>query len=265
MAAPFFCNVCGEDAWAAAPNVCPVCHAPGSLTAHAPPAAAPMRAPLATVATVVRGALATGARPAPEGGGGGGASDGEGGGAEPSDAPRARRVGESLELIETPRLLSGFEAFDEFVGGGLMVGSTVLLSGAPGAGKTTLTMQVLAGLADTHDRNVLYVTGEQQGHALDMLAQRLGVTGLSRLHLLSTSLMSVAAEWIEELDPIAVVYDSLQVMRASALPDSAANTHAQVSAVGSEAVEVAHQGRVVIVIGQINKDDKVAGPRLVEH
>lgn len=270
MAAPFFCNVCGEDAWVNAPNVCQSCHAQGGLTAHAPP---PMRAPLATVAVAARSALGRASAPPPEpeavwpgdeAGGGGDADEGETGRGAP-EAPQARRVGESLDMIETPRLLCGFESFDEFVGGGLVVGTTVLISGAPGAGKTTLTMQLLAGLADTHDRNVLYVTGEQQGHALDMLAQRLGITGLSRLRLLSTSLMSVAATWIEELDPIAVVYDSLQVMRASAASEAASGTLAQVSAVAKEAVEVARQGRVVVVIGQINKDDKVAGPKTVEH
>jgi len=162
-----------------------------------------------------------------------------------------------------PRIPVGPEGLDRVLGGGLVPGSLVLLSGEPGIGKSTLLLQMAASLQE-RDRPVLVVSGEESPRQVALRARRLGIASERVLLLPETSTEGVI-DRIAQVDPACVVVDSVQTMTAAGV-DSAAGSVSQVRAVAALFQEVAKsRGTPVVLVGHVTKDGQVAGPKLLEH
>lgn len=192
-----------------------------------------------------------------------------GGGSGPGSAPsRAAQAVSPTRLrdVRAPaeeRLLTGIGELDRVLGGGLVPGSLVLLGGAPGIGKSTITAMALGRLS-VAGRRTLYVTGEESAAQVRMRAERLGAAALDVPALAETDLDSVAATLEAEAPEVCVV-DSVQTMHSPGL-SSAAGSVAQVREVTGTLMEVAKRtGTALILVGHVTKEGSVAGPRVLEH
>ncbi len=170
-------------------------------------------------------------------------------------AEGARRV--STGIGELDRVL-GATASGE---GGVVAGSTILLGGDPGIGKSTLLLQAAANLART--ATVLYVTGEESAAQLKLRAQRLGVGG-EMLLLAETDLDRIQEE-VERVNPAFLIVDSIQTMYCPACA-GATGSISQVREATSLLTRLAKcRGCAVFIVGHVTKEGAIAGPRLLEH
>ena len=164
---------------------------------------------------------------------------------------------------EVPRLPTGIGELDRVLGGGIVPGSVVLLGGAPGIGKSTLTNMVLGNLAGAGHRT-LYVSGEESTAQVALRAQRLPGAALAVPAIAETDLEVVVAI-LERERPEVCVIDSVQTLDAGEL-SSAPGSVAQVREVASRIVGVAkRRGIAVLLVGHVTKDGSLAGPRVLEH
>ncbi len=169
---------------------------------------------------------------------------------------------DAISLESNTRLKSGFAEFDRVLGGGLVPGSTILIGGDPGAGKSTLLLQVLAQLAS--QVKTLYVTGEESPQQVAMRGHRLGLIAAGVEVLAETSLENIL-NLLREQRPEVVVIDSIQVIYHQDL-SSAPGSVTQVRESAAELVRFAKQsGTAMLIIGHVNKDGNLAGPRVLEH
>lgn len=171
-----------------------------------------------------------------------------------------------LELPSYMRSLTGTSELDRVLGGGLVDGSAVLLAGEPGIGKSTILMQLCGnmGREDGGNKKLLYVSGEESRGQLKLRAQRLGVSGEGMYVLIETDLDSVIAEY-ERLAPDVMIIDSIQTMycsRISSVPGSIAQVKECTLAFISRAKT---DGVAVIMVGHVNKEGGIAGPKVLEH
>lgn len=160
------------------------------------------------------------------------------------------------------RMHSGIREFDALLGGGLVAGSLVLLGGPPGAGKSTLVLQVVNALAE-RGATALYVCGEESAAQTKMRAQRVGASD-DLLVFPETNLRAIL-DVCEQQRPDVLVIDSIQTM---ALPDveSYAGSVSQIRDCTQALVEFAKRSScAVFVVGHVTKDGAIAGPRLLEH
>jgi DNA repair protein RadA/Sms len=163
----------------------------------------------------------------------------------------------------TQRLLTGIGEVDRVLGGGLVPGSLVLLGGAPGIGKSTITAMALGNLTAS-GRSTLYVTGEESAAQVRMRAERLGDAALSVPALAETDLASVIAA-VEAESPEVCVVDSVQTLHSAEL-SSAPGSVAQVREAANGLMEVAKRtGTALVLVGHVTKEGSVAGPRVLEH
>lgn len=182
----------------------------------------------------------------------------------PAVRPAAPARALPLSQVETTgarRISTGMAELDRVLGGGVVAGSTVLLGGDPGIGKSTLLMQTAARLAQIG--TVLYVTGEESAAQLKLRAERLGVTG-EMLLLAETDLAAIEAE-IGRVHPAFLIIDSIQTM---ASPDiaSAPGSVAQVREATALLTRVAKgTACAVFIVGHVTKEGALAGPRVLEH
>ena len=147
-------------------------------------------------------------------------------------------------------------------GGGAVVGSLVLVGGAPGIGKSTLLLQMCGSMEK--DRKVLYVTGEESERQLKLRATRLGVNGGEVYVLAETDLDSIISA-ADELDPDVIIIDSIQTM-SDANVASAPGSITQVRECTMRIMRVTKEkGYTVFVVGHINKEGSIAGPKVLEH
>jgi DNA repair protein RadA/Sms len=194
------------------------------------------------------------ARPAP---GGGGVHRNRGA------APRSPQRLQEVAAAEVARLATGIDELDRVLGGGLVPGSLVLIGGSPGIGKSTLTAMALGRLAAA-GRRTLYVSGEESPAQVRMRAQRLGADALSVAVLGETDLDIVLAT-LEQERPEACVIDSVQTLHASEL-SGAAGSVGQVREVADRITRLAKAaGTAVLLVGHVNKEGALAGPRVLEH
>lgn len=162
----------------------------------------------------------------------------------------------------TTRITSGMPEFDNLLGGGIVPGSLILIGGPPGAGKSTLALQIAARLARDWGP-VVYVCGEESAAQTKLRADRLGAGG--DLLLFAETNLRAVLDALEDVQPRLLVVDSIQTM---ALPEveSSAGSVAQVRDCATALMEFAKRSDcATLVVGHVTKDGSIAGPRLLEH
>lgn len=167
-----------------------------------------------------------------------------------------------LSAEEDLRFPTGMGELDRVLGGGAVKGSLVLVGGAPGIGKSTLMLQICGQLCKAN--KVLYVSGEESPHQLKMRAKRLEVAS-DRLFVLSETCLGDVLESINEEQPEVLIIDSIQTLYNETL-DSPAGSVGQVKDCTMALMQLAKgQGITVFVIGHVNKEGSIAGPKVLEH
>ncbi len=172
---------------------------------------------------------------------------------------------EKMDKLETPnyiRMGSGMSELDRVLGGGLVNGSAILISGEPGIGKSTLLMQICGTVGN--EERVLYVSGEESGSQLKLRAKRLGVCAAELYVLNETNAANIMAE-IDELQPSMVIIDSIQTV----FTDISQSSPGSVSQVRESSMlfinKAKSEGFSVILVGHVNKEGGIAGPKVLEH
>ena len=160
------------------------------------------------------------------------------------------------------RFSTGMGELDRVLGGGAVAGSLVLVGGAPGIGKSTLLLQICNQLCQ--NRRVLYISGEESERQLKLRAQRLGVAP-DELLILSETRLSDVLEAVEESKPDILIVDSIQTLYLEE-NESAPGSVSQVKECTMALMQLSkQQGITVFVVGHINKDGNIAGPKVLEH
>ena len=160
------------------------------------------------------------------------------------------------------RFSTALGELDRVLGGGAVEGSLVLVGGAPGIGKSTLLLQICNALCA--GRTVLYVSGEESERQLKLRAQRLGVSPES-LYILSETRLSDILESVGECNPDVLIIDSIQTMFCEE-NESSPGSVSQVKDCTMALMNLSKsQGITVFVVGHINKDGNIAGPKVLEH
>jgi DNA repair protein RadA/Sms len=231
----FVCGECGHESfkWM---GKCPVCGGWNTMAEVSNPAGAGSRTGVGRGAAGRRGDGHLGADPVP--------------------IPDVDEAGEQ-------RVPTGIGEFDRVLGGGIVPGSVVLISGDPGIGKSTLLLQVSDRVARAGER-VLYITGEESVRQIGLRARRLGIRTGSLLVMADTNIVAVD-EQIRRIKPGLAVVDSVQTMADPEL-DSSPGSVAQVREVTGRLVRAAkEEGVPVFVVGHVTKSGAIAGPRVLEH
>lgn len=162
---------------------------------------------------------------------------------------------------DDPRIDMHDEELNRVLGGGLVPGSIVLLGGEPGIGKSTLTLQTTLRITD---RRVLYISGEESAHQLKMRAERISAGNSNLMILCETSLEKIFMH-ISEVSPEIIIVDSIQTI-ATEEAESSPGSISQVRECASSLLRFAKSSGVpVILIGHINKEGTLAGPKILEH
>ena len=160
------------------------------------------------------------------------------------------------------RYKTGLSEFDRVLGGGIVKGSLVLLSGDPGIGKSTILLQVCNFLGK--DLKILYVSGEESAHQIKLRADRLGVTS-DNLFVMAETDVEIICEHIKSDKPDLVIIDSIQTVMLSELSSSCGSI-TQVRESTNFIMRTAKDFDIpVIVVGHVNKDGNIAGPKVLEH
>jgi DNA repair protein RadA/Sms len=157
---------------------------------------------------------------------------------------------------------TGMGELDRVLGGGLVAGSVVLIGGDPGIGKSTLLLQTLARLSDSHSS--LYISGEESPAQISLRARRLGLS-CDRLRLLAETGVERILALAREESPAVMVVDSIQTIYTEQL-QSAPGSVAQVRESAAQLVRFAKQrGTSIFLVGHVTKEGALAGPRVLEH
>lgn len=163
---------------------------------------------------------------------------------------------------EENRILTGISELDRVLGGGIVVGSVVLLGGEPGAGKSTLLLQLCGKIGEQFD--VLYITGEESVRQIKMRAARLGITG-EGVQVAAENDVELICRLIEEMHPGLVVIDSIQTMHTGSVASSAGSV-SQVKECAAKLLATAKSLEIpTFIVGHVNKDGAIAGPKVMEH
>ena len=174
---------------------------------------------------------------------------------------RPQKIREVTSDGET-RFSTGMGELDRVLGGGAVVGSLVLVGGAPGIGKSTLLLQI----CNSHckGRRVLYISGEESERQLKLRAERLGVSP-EELYILSETRLSDVVDAADEMKPDILIVDSIQTLYNEE-NDSSPGSVSQVKDCTMTMMQLSKsQGITVFVVGHINKDGNIAGPKVLEH
>lgn len=167
-----------------------------------------------------------------------------------------------MSIDQEIRFPTGLAELDRVLGGGAVQGSLVLIGGAPGIGKSTLMLQICQQLCQF--AKVLYVSGEESERQLKLRADRLGV-GQMGLYLFAESSLEQVIAAIEETEPQIVIVDSIQTMYHGDQTTSPGSI-SQVKECTMALMQLAKgRGITVFVIGHVNKEGNLAGPKVLEH
>lgn len=191
------------------------------------------------------------------------AKTGKGGGraGERLSHRRARPVTDLQDAAEI-RFPTGMGELDRVLGGGAVKGSLILVSGAPGIGKSTLMLQICSRLCAS--AKVLYVSGEESEHQLMLRAKRLQVES-PQLFVISETRISDVLQSVAEEKPEILIVDSIQTLYDESF-DSTAGSITQVKGCAMALMQLAKAENItVFVIGHVNKEGSIAGPKVLEH
>ncbi len=167
-----------------------------------------------------------------------------------------------LDSSDEIRFHTGIGELDRVLGGGAVEGSLVLVGGAPGIGKSTLLLQICQQLCI--QRRVLYISGEESERQLKLRAQRLGVAP-AELLILSETRLSDVLDAVEETKPDILIIDSIQTLYNEENEISPGSV-SQVKDCTMAMMQLSkQQGITIFVVGHINKDGNIAGPKVLEH
>ena len=167
-----------------------------------------------------------------------------------------------LSTTDESRFSTGMGELDRVLGGGAVAGSLVLVGGAPGIGKSTLLLQICNSLCA--GRTVLYISGEESERQIKMRATRLGVAPES-LFILSETRLSDIMEAVDEIKPDILIVDSIQTLY-NENNESSPGSVSQVKDCTMTMMQLSKsEGITVFVVGHINKDGNIAGPKVLEH
>ncbi len=178
--------------------------------------------------------------------------------------PRSKpqRLGEISSDVGQ-RLHLPVEEFSRVLGGGIVPGSIVLIGGEPGVGKSTLTLEISALIANTIG-TVLYVSGEESAQQIKMRADRLGLQA-EHLYLVTETNLETIFEQVNMLSPVVLIIDSIQTVYSPDL-ESSPGLVSQVRECASRLQALAKSsGVTVFLIGHVTKEGSIAGPRVLEH
>ena len=174
----------------------------------------------------------------------------------------ARRLSEVSTTEEKSRIVTGISELDRVLGGGVVLGSVVLLGGEPGAGKSTLLLQLCGAISDRCQ--VLYITGEESVRQIKLRADRLQVPQ-QNIHLAAETDIDDICGLIEQTKPDLVVIDSIQTMHCNDVSSSAGSV-SQVKECSARLLTVAKSCAIpTFIVGHVNKDGAIAGPKVMEH
>jgi DNA repair protein RadA/Sms len=158
---------------------------------------------------------------------------------------------------------TGIPEFDRVLGGGLVPGAAILLSGEPGVGKSTLLLEVAARIAQAGER-VLYVSAEESASQVRLRAERTGALH-DELYLAAETDLATILGQVDAVKPKLLIVDSVQTV-SSAMSDGAPGQPAQVREVAGTLTRIAKERNLpVLIVGHVTKDGSIAGPRLLEH
>ncbi|MBO5111563.1 MAG: DNA repair protein RadA [Clostridia bacterium] len=164
------------------------------------------------------------------------------------------------EIPTYQRSSTGIEELDRVLGGGLVRGSVILLAGEPGIGKSTLLMQICGNM----EERILYVSGEESKGQLKLRAKRLGMPGEDVMVMTETNVDAILHE-TEKIDPELLIIDSVQTMYSSGV-NSIPGSVGQVKECAMKYIGFAKScGISVILVGHVNKEGAIAGPKVLEH
>lgn len=180
---------------------------------------------------------------------------------KPSHAFSARPLSE-ISASDEHRFVTGISELDRVLGGGIVKGSVVLLSGDPGIGKSTILLQVCSALQDR--LSILYVSGEESAIQIKLRAKRIGVDSDSVSVMTETDVQTVC-EYINSAKPGLVIIDSIQTMQ-----------HSDISSSPGSIVQVRESTNLLLrtgksldipifIVGHVNKGGDIAGPKVMEH
>lgn len=158
------------------------------------------------------------------------------------------------------RISSGLAELDRVLGGGVVEGSLVLVGGEPGIGKSTIMLQ----MAVKHSKKVLYVSGEESNEQIKMRSDRIGASSESCFLYAETNLSEILRA-TEKLGPEILIIDSIQTLHSDRI-EAAVGSISQVKECGGQLLKFAKQKNIpIFLIGHVNKDGAIAGPKVLEH
>lgn len=167
---------------------------------------------------------------------------------------------EEIQLNAEERIPTKNKELDTVLGGGLVKGSVTLLGGEPGIGKSTLILQISLAIPD----KVLYVSGEESQSQIKMRAERIQKKASNCLILTETNTQQIFKN-IEKVQPQVLVIDSIQTLHTNAI-DASPGSISQIRETTAELIKFAKEtGTPVLLIGHINKEGQIAGPKILEH
>jgi len=179
--------------------------------------------------------------------------------AAPASRPKKLK---DVSITAEERFTTGISEFDRVLGGGVVRGSLVLIGGAPGIGKSTLSLQMCRTISE--DKIILYVSAEESQAQIKMRADRLGVASDNILLYSETNLDEIEAT-INEVSPSVVIIDSVQTVYRPELT-SASGSVSQVREATMTLMKIAKENNIsVFLVGHVTKDGNLAGPRVLEH
>lgn len=172
---------------------------------------------------------------------------------------------QEIAYTEMDRLKTGLGELDRALGGGLVPGSLVLLGGEPGIGKSTLLLQSAFSIAEQQGHAVIYISGEESAQQIKSRAQRLGFEQSQNFFLLAETEMQTIVSLLEQRRPVVAILDSIQAVYDSRL-ESPPGGISQVKNTCNLLLKLAKQQQITIwIIGHVNKDGDIAGPKVLEH
>ncbi len=167
-----------------------------------------------------------------------------------------------ISAKDEPRIDTHDDELNRVLGGGIVPGSLILLGGEPGIGKSTLTLQTILHMPD---KRILYVSGEESAHQIKMRAERISAEAAESIFILCETSLEHIFGHIQEVRPELVVIDSIQTIATEAV-DSSPGSVSQVRECAAALLRFAKTSGVsVILIGHINKEGTLAGPKILEH